>query len=38
MKATFGAGFARGFSKAWLAGGYVFLFLAIKALLLLKKP
>ena len=30
----FGAGFARGFSKAWLAAGYVFLYLPIVALVI----
>jgi putrescine transport system permease protein len=33
-KTVFGAGFARGFSKAWLGGGYVFLYLPIVALVI----
>jgi putrescine transport system permease protein len=33
MKATFGTSFARGFSKAWLIGGYVFLYVPIIALI-----
>lgn len=33
-KAVFGPAFARGFSKAWLAGGYVFLYLPIFALVI----
>lgn len=33
-RALFGAGFARGFGKAWLAGGYVFLYLPIVALVI----
>ena len=33
-KTWFGAGFARGFSKAWLACGYVFLYLPIVALVI----
>lgn len=33
-KTLFGAGFAKGFSKAWLAGGYLFLYLPIVALVI----
>ena len=33
-KTFFGPGFARGFSKAWLAAGYLFLFLPIIALVI----
>ena len=33
-RAWFGAGFARGFGKAWLAGGYAFLYLPILALVI----
>jgi len=33
-RTLFGAGFARGFSKAWLAAGYVFLYLPIVALVI----
>lgn len=33
-KALFGRGFALGFSKAWLLGGYVFLYLPIVALVI----
>lgn len=33
-RALFGAGFARGFGKAWLVGGYVFLYLPIVALVI----
>ena len=34
-KAVFGPAVARGFSKAWLIGGYVFLYLPIFTLVLL---
>lgn len=34
MKATFGTGFAHGFSKAWLIAGYVFLYVPILALVI----
>ena len=33
-KALFGTGFARGFSKAWLVAGYLFLYLPIVALVI----
>ncbi len=33
-RALFGAGFARGFGKAWLAAGYAFLYLPILALVI----
>ena len=33
-RTIFGTGFARGFSKAWLAAGYVFLYLPIVALVI----
>jgi putrescine transport system permease protein len=33
-RTLFGAGFAKGFSKAWLAGGYLFLYLPIVALVI----
>jgi putrescine transport system permease protein len=33
-KTLFGAGFAKGFSKAWLAAGYLFLYLPIVALVI----
>ena len=33
-KALFGPGFARGFSKAWLVAGYLFLYLPIVALVI----
>jgi putrescine transport system permease protein len=34
MKASFGSGFARQFAKAWLIGGYLFLYLPIVALVI----
>jgi len=34
VKASFGAGFAKGFSKAWLGTGYLFLYLPILALVI----